>query len=75
MDEKVLIRRLQNGDPGAIDDLVEEYKRPLFAFIIRMINDHATAEDIFQDTWIKVIRNAHKFRGIRNCPPGCSRSH
>ena len=34
MHEQELIRRLQEGDPRAVDDLVDEYKAPLFAFII-----------------------------------------
>ena len=63
MSEQLLIRRLRNGDPEALDDLVDEYRRPLFAFIMRMVGDQTAAEDIFQDTWIKVIRSVHKFRG------------
>ena len=63
MDEKALIKRLQEGDPKAVDDLVDEYKQPVFAFILRMVNNYDTAEDLFQETWIKVIRNVKRFRG------------
>ena len=61
--EHTLIERLKAGDHGAIDEIVEMYKGPLFAFIVRMVNDNTTAEDIFQETWIKVIKHAGKFRG------------
>lgn len=63
MEEHVLIKRLKEGDPGAIDEIVEKYKRQLFAFILRMINNNAEAEDLFQETWLRVIRNVHNFRG------------
>lgn len=63
MQEQVLIKRLKEGDPGAVDDLVEEYKKPVFAFIIRLVNDQDLAEDLFQETWIKVIRYIKGFRG------------
>ena len=63
MDEKALIKRLQEGDPKAVDDLVDECKQPVFAFILRMVNNYDTAEDLFQETWIKVIRNVKQFRG------------
>lgn len=61
--EQALISRLQKGDAQAIDELVELYKRPLFGFIVRVINNYTLAEDVFQETWIKVIRSVKHFRG------------
>ena len=63
MEEKELIGRIREGDPRAIDDIVETYKGPLFAFILRMVNNHAAAEDLFQETWLRVVRYIHNFRG------------
>ena len=63
MEEHVLIKRLKEGDPVAIDEIVEKYKRQLFAFILRMVNNNAEAEDLFQETWLRVIRNVYNFRG------------
>lgn len=62
-DDRQLIERLQRGDSRAVDEAVGKYKRQLFAFILRMINDHATAEDIFQETWLRMIRSIGSFRG------------
>ena len=39
------------------------YGRPLYAFIVRMVSDQATAEDVFQDTWMRIVRNVDSFRG------------
>jgi len=55
--------RLKARDPGVIDDVVDQYKEPLFAFIVRMVNNYDAAEDIFQETWIRVIRHINSFRG------------
>ncbi len=63
MEEHELIDRLREGDYGAIDEIIENYKNPLFAFILRIVNSHADAEDIFQETWLRVIRYISKFRG------------
>ena len=35
----------------------------LIAFIVRMINNYDAAEDIFQETWIRVIKHINSFRG------------
>ena len=61
--ENALVERLKTGDNRAIDEIMEFYKRPLFAFIVRIINDNDTAEDVFQETWIRVIKRAGSFRG------------
>ena len=63
MQDHTPIERLKEGDSEAIDEMVEEYKGPLFAFIMRMVNNHAVAEDIFQETWLRVIRHIKSFRG------------
>lgn len=62
-DERILVERLQQGDPGAIDEVVDRYQKQLYCFIVRLVNDKTVAEDIFQDTWLRVIRNIRFFRG------------
>ncbi|HUU29569.1 MAG TPA: sigma-70 family RNA polymerase sigma factor [archaeon] len=62
-DEYILVEKLKQGDPEAIDDVVDRYQQQLYAFIMRMVSNQAEAEDIFQDTWIRAIRNIGSFRG------------
>jgi len=62
-DDRLLVARLQQGDAGAIEEIVEKYKRQVFAFIVRMVDEHETAEDLFQETWLRVVRSARSFRG------------
>ncbi len=63
MDEQLLIERLKTGDNRAVDSLVNLYKAPLFAFILRLTGNRENTEDIFQETWIRVIRSIRFFRG------------
>lgn len=63
MDEQLLIERLKSGDRRAIDSLVNQYKAPLFAFILRMTGNPENTEDLFQETWIRVMRSIRMFRG------------
>ena len=67
-EEQLLIERVKAGDTRAVDILVKHYKTPLFAFILRMTSHYETAEDIFQETWIRVIRSIQRFRGDARRP-------
>ena len=62
-EEHSLIARLKSGDTDAVGEVVELYKRQLFTFILRMVNNHESAEDIFQETWLRVVRSVKYFRG------------
>ena len=51
-----LIRAYRKGDDQAFEQLLKKYERPLYAFIFRYVNEKQTAEDLFQQIWIKVLR-------------------
>lgn len=59
-EEKQWLEAYRAGDTEALGRLVEQYRRPLFAFILKMtpIGD---AEEIFQETWIRAIRSLERF--------------
>jgi RNA polymerase sigma-70 factor (ECF subfamily) len=60
--EQVLILRCQIGDKDALAGLIERYQAPLRYFISRLSDNPETAEDIFQDTWLTVIRRIHSLK-------------
>ncbi len=60
--EQVLILRCQIGDKDAFAELIERYQAPLRYFISRLSANPETAEDIFQDTWLTVIRRIHSLK-------------
>ncbi|MCA9552282.1 MAG: sigma-70 family RNA polymerase sigma factor [Myxococcales bacterium] len=63
MDEKVLLERVAAGDQRAFQLLVERYQHRVFAFCARMVGDRAEAEDLAQDVFLTLYRNAGEFRG------------
>ena len=52
----------QRGREDAFRELVRRYERPVFSLVFRMVRDSATAEDLAQDTFIKVLNNIDKYR-------------
>ena len=50
------MRRFQRGDARAFPELVRRHRAAVFAFVVRWTQDRARAEDILQETWLKVVR-------------------
>ena len=59
-----LIVQVQNGQRKAYDELVSRYKGRLFSFILRMVKDPTLAEELTQETLIRVYIHAEKYREI-----------
>ncbi len=55
-----LMQRVQRGDDGALTQLFERYRGPLFGFLAQRVGD-AAADDLFQETWIRVARARASF--------------
>ncbi|HOT95502.1 MAG TPA: sigma-70 family RNA polymerase sigma factor [bacterium] len=51
-----LIRAWQQGDADAFDQLLQRYQRPLFAYLLRLVQERNAAQDLFQETFLRVIR-------------------
>jgi RNA polymerase sigma-70 factor (ECF subfamily) len=58
-----LARRIALGDRAAFRDFVESHKRPVYALAYRIAGNHADAEDISQDVFVKMIRSAASYDG------------
>lgn len=59
------LRRYRAGDVGAIGEMVEHYRRPLFGYILRMTESQDDAEDIFQEVWIRALRHVDQYKEKR----------
>jgi len=53
--DQELIRQFINGDHTSLEVLVKRHQRKVFSYILLIVKDKHLAEDIFQDTFIKVI--------------------
>ena len=58
-----LVRRVQAGDNAAFDLLVRKYQHRIGAVVYRFVPDHAEAQDITQDAFIRAYRALANFRG------------
>ena len=56
-----LLARLQRRDPEALGDLYDRYGRMVFALILRIVQDRGTAEDLVQETFLRVWNRAGGF--------------
>jgi len=61
-DDAALLRRYRNGEAAAFTQLYERHRLGLFRFLLGLCGDHALAEEVFQDTWMSLIRSASEQR-------------
>ncbi len=54
---------LRRRDPEVLDALIEQYQHRLLRYLAHMTRNQATAEDLFQETWIRVLEKGHQYDG------------
>ena len=65
-DEQQVILRVKNGDHGAFRILVERYMRHAYNIAYGFVNNHTDAEDIAQESFVRVYEAINGFRGDSN---------
>ncbi|HSR14613.1 MAG TPA: sigma-70 family RNA polymerase sigma factor, partial [Gemmatimonadales bacterium] len=60
-DQEVVLRA-RDGQEAAYRELIRRYERPVFSLIYRMVRDRETAEDLAQETFIKVLNAIASYR-------------
>jgi RNA polymerase sigma-70 factor, ECF subfamily len=63
--DEELLQRYRAGEVGGFNELMERYRRPLFSVIWRMVHDRNEAEDIFQETFFRVLKHHQRFDAER----------
>jgi RNA polymerase sigma-70 factor (ECF subfamily) len=56
-----LIGSIVNGDRDAVRLLIVRYQKPLVALLRRALGQSPDVDDVAQETWIRVVRSAHRF--------------
>jgi RNA polymerase sigma-70 factor (ECF subfamily) len=59
----VIARGLRRRDPDLLDRLIEQYQHRLLRYLIYLSGNRELAEDLFQETWIRVIERGHQYDG------------
>lgn len=62
--DETLIGRFQQGDVQAFDVLVRRYKDQLLNYVFRFVGNRTDAEDIVQETFLRVYKNKHYYKEI-----------
>lgn len=62
-EDRRLLDRIRNGDNSAAGELFERYAPSLLRFADRLLSDRATAEEVTQEVFVKVISRAHQYDG------------
>jgi RNA polymerase sigma-70 factor, ECF subfamily len=60
--EDDLLRKCARGDSAAYRELVERLEKPLVNFILRFVGEPHVAEDLFQETFVRVVKTLGSFR-------------
>ncbi len=53
--------RLRAGDPDGLTNLMARYQNRLFRYLMRFVCNPAVAEDLFQQSWLRVIENIRRY--------------
>jgi RNA polymerase sigma-70 factor (ECF subfamily) len=59
-----LLAAFNQGDAKALEVLVGRYRQPLFSWLLGMTGNRADADDLFQEVWLRVIKNAKRFKNV-----------
>jgi len=62
-DAKSLAEGLRRRDPELLDRLIEQYQYRLHRYLLHLTGNPVTAEDLFQETWIRVLERGHQYDG------------
>ena len=58
-----IARGLRRRDPDLLDRLIEQYQHRLLRYLIYLSANRELAEDLFQETWIRVLERGHQYDG------------
>lgn len=61
-----LIQKKGRMDPMAFDDLYNKYRVSVYSLACYLTQNQREAEDLFQETWLRVVQNLHKTSNMRD---------
>ncbi len=58
-----IVRGLHRRDPDLLDALIEQFQNRLLRYLLYLTGNRALAEDLFQETWIRVLERGSQYNG------------
>src|SRR5712672_3303096 len=62
-EDRAIARGLRRRDPQLLDRLIEQYQHRLLRYLLYLAGNRELAEDLFQETWIRVLERGHQYDG------------
>jgi RNA polymerase sigma-70 factor (ECF subfamily) len=62
-EEARIARALRRRDADVLDALITQYQHRLLRYLVHLTGNYATAEDLFQETWVRVLEKGHLYDG------------
>src|SRR5678815_769623 len=60
--ELALVERLRQGDLDAFDEVYAAFNTRLFTFLVRLSRRRDVAEDLLEETWMRLVKHAQRLR-------------
>lgn len=64
MEDSELLKKIGKGDSKAFSSLLEKYKSKVYGTCYYLMKEKALAEDLSQETWIRVVKSANEYRPL-----------
>src|ERR1700691_1794157 len=59
------IARMRRGDPDALSAVISRYQHRLYRYLLRLVREPASADDLFQQTWLRVMEKIGRYDASR----------
>lgn len=69
LEAQELARGLRRRDPELLDHLIERYQFRLYRYLVFLTGCRETAEDLFQETWLRVLERGGQYDGKSRFEP------
>ena len=61
MTDAELIKAYKKGDTQALEKIMEKYKTPIYSYLLKMVGNRDSANDLFQEIFLKFIKNIQSY--------------
>lgn len=66
LSDNELVIEFMSGSQKAIEVLIHRHRKRVFGYILLLVKNHSIAEDVFQDTFVKVIKSLQDGKYVEN---------
>lgn len=61
-EDRIFLKKISEGDSKSFESLHLKHQRIVYGYCLKMLKDKQKAEDMTQETWIRVVRNSSRYK-------------